>query len=90
MQVRSKFLKILLDQACCARAADQEFLIRKYQHEILPVTLLFSFAWNGSKFAASMWIENKKGSFELKTKAGYEMDAEIKEKAAKKVTRIEY
>lgn len=30
------------------------------------------------------------GSFKLKTKTGYEMEAEIKEKGAKKVTRIEY
>lgn len=30
------------------------------------------------------------GGFKRKTKTGYEMDAEIKEKGAKKVTRIEY
>lgn len=30
------------------------------------------------------------GGFKLKTKTGYEMDADIKEKGAKKVTRTEY
>lgn len=35
-------------------------------------------------------LKTKRAVFELKTKAGYEMDAEIKGKAAKKVTRIEY
>lgn len=35
-------------------------------------------------------IKYKTGGFKLKTKTGYEKDAEIKEKGAKKVARIEY